>query len=99
MIILAIYKKNGTITHFQYLEKMPKDPAKAIEDFNKRYFEEGKTVSIEEFADDSLVAFLYKSQQGRKREFKNDLADIYNLADSLTDKLRWLEGEFEKMED
>jgi hypothetical protein len=99
MKIFAIYRNGGAIAKVQHLERMPDDPAQVVKDYNERRAAEGAVVSIEEFADDSLAAFLYNERQARKREFRNDLSDIYNLADSLIDRLRWREGVVEKMED
>ena len=97
-MILAIYKQNGEIISCNLLKEIPKDHENAVREYNERHAESGSTVAIEKFADDSLVAFLYNDRQGRKKDFMDDLADIYNLADSLTDKLRWLEETVEEME-
>ena len=50
-------------------------------------------------SDCSLAESLYNDRERRKKEFRNDLAHICNLADSLIYRLRWLSADFKNMED
>ena len=96
-MILAIYRKDGEITHIVELKDV-QDLAQKVEEYNQRNNPDGHSAEIEECADDSPVAFLYNSRELKKRDFRDTLRGIECAINELDSDLSWLRSELEDME-
>jgi len=58
-----------------------------------------RTAHIEEYAEDSLTVYLYKTRKGNIQDFKNYLDDVVSRVGDLSDDLDYIRQTIEKLED
>jgi len=96
---LAVYYKDGEIDRVDGIKDTTEDLQAAVNDFNEKHKDAGKSVEICDFDDDSLVAYLWLTKNGNILNYRNQLQDIVNSISSLDSDLRWAEKLLEKMEE
>ena len=83
--------------HTQKLTKnQEQDYDATTEEYNKSHESEGQSVMVEEYDDDSLVAFLFEKKELRRSTFRDQLRNISYDIESLNDDLYWLKDMLEE---
>ena len=98
MISILYYRKKdtGEITSAREISMSEKIQEKLTE-FNSNE-KNDRTAHIEEYAEDSLTVYLYKTKYGNIEDFKNYLNDVVGRVDDLSDDLSYIRQTIEKLE-
>ena len=98
MINILYYRKKDTGEIVAAREITANEEIRAkLTEFNANE-KNDRTAHIEEYAEDSLTVYLYKTKEGNIQNFKDYLDDVANRVDDLSDDLSYIRQTIEKLE-